>query len=147
MAHRIYIVEDHPVMRQAYAGLIAREEGLELCGTSESAEEALAEGAGGQCDLLITDLSLPGIDGVELTRRVRAIHPGLPVVVISAYDEPSYVERARVAGAAAYLSKNGLAHTLAGAIRAVIEQGASVWTGGPAPGPDRPTYGSDDPAC
>lgn len=120
MPYKIYLVEDHPVMQQAYAGLLSREADLELCGASVSAEDALSKLAASGCDLLITDLSLPGIDGIELTRRLRAEQPDLPVVVISVHDEAAYVDRARAAGASAYLSKDGLARTLAGTLLAVL---------------------------
>ena len=83
---------------------------------AESAEEALlALGANG-CDLVITDITLPGMDGIELTERVRAQQPDLPIVVVSAHDGPLYMERARAAGARAYLTKGevgrDLIHTL-----------------------------------
>lgn len=113
-------------MREAYARLLARETDLELCGMAESAEEAL-EGLGGTaCDVLVTDVSLPGMDGIALAERVRSERPDLPVVVISVDGEAAHSERARAAGARAYLSKDGLADTLAATLRDVLRDSDSV---------------------
>lgn len=132
MPFQIYLVEDHPVMREAYASLFAVEADLDLVGTAASAEDALRDLPAGGVDLLVTDLSLPGIDGVELTRRVRALRPDLPVLVVSVHDETTYVDLAHAAGATAYLSKDGLAVTLAPTVRAVLASGSVAWAGGPA---------------
>ena len=103
-------------MRQAYSSIFAREADLEVCGMAESGEEALLAIGANDCDLVITDISLPGMDGIELTQRVRAEQPDLPIVVVSAHDGPLYIERARAAGARAYLTKRevgrDLIHTL-----------------------------------
>lgn len=132
MPLQIYLVEDHPVMREAYAGLIGAEDDLSLVGTAASAEEALRDLPALGLDLLVTDLSLPGADGFELTRRVRAQRPDLPVLVVSVHDEAAYVDLAHAAGATAYLSKDGLAATLAPTVRAVLARGSAAWAGGPA---------------
>lgn len=124
MPHQIFLVEDHPIMRRAYADVLAREADLELSGVSASAEEALTELEGAECDLLITDLSLPGMDGISLTERIHTERPGLPIVVISAHNEPVIAERARAAGARAYLRKDGLALSLPDALREVLRGGS-----------------------
>jgi DNA-binding NarL/FixJ family response regulator len=131
MPFRIYLVEDHPVMRQAYAGLFAVEDDLVLVGTAASAEDALRDLPDDGIDLLVTDLSLPGADGLALTRHLRASRPDLPVLVVSAQDEPTYVDLAHAAGATAYLSKDGLAGTLAPTVRKVLARGSAAWAGGP----------------
>lgn len=110
MSHRLYLVEDHPAMRGAYEALIARSPDLDLCGTAVTAEEALDHLHANTCDILITDVTLPGMDGVALTSRVAQERPGLPIVVVSV-DEGHRV-RALEAGATTFLSKNGLARTL-----------------------------------
>ncbi|MGB3543848.1 response regulator [Rubrivirga sp.] len=122
MPHRIFLVEDHAVMRAALSTLIGCEADLELCGVAASAEEALGEEAWAGCDLLLTDVSLPGKDGIALAEHVRAERPDLPVVVVSASVEPATVARARAAGARAYLSKAGLGGTLARTLREVLDE-------------------------
>lgn len=120
MPFQIYLVEDHPIMRQGYAHVLAREPDLHLCGVAESAEEALDALEGASCDLLITDISLPGMDGVALIERVQNERPGLPVLVISAHDDEETVGRVRRAGAQGFLSKRGLAEALPPAIRHLL---------------------------
>ena len=120
MPYRIFLVEDHTIMRAALSALIGCEADLVLCGVAASAEEALEIGSWSDCDLLLTDVSLPGMDGLTLTERVHADHPDLPVVVVSADVEPGTVRRAEAAGVSAYLSKAGLRVTLASTLRDVL---------------------------
>ena len=124
MPIRIFLVEDHPVMREAYALVLEREPDVEVCGMAETAEECLAVLDGTPCDLLVTDLSLPGMDGVALLEHIRDERPDLPGIVISAHDEASHGERVRRAGARAYLNKRDIARRLAPTIRRVVEEGS-----------------------
>lgn len=110
-------------MRAALSALIEYEADLDLCGVAASAEEALDIGPWADCDLLLTDVSLPGMDGLALTERVHAERPGLPVVVVSADIEPSTVRRAEAASVSAYLSKAGLSVTLGATLRDVLSEG------------------------
>lgn len=123
MVYRIFLVEDHPTVRRIYAQVLAREPGLELCGTAGSAEEALVALADTSCDLLVTDLVLPGMDGIDLVGRLRAEQPNLPALVLSAHEGEVFAQRARQAGARAYLSKREAMHTLIPAIRHVLAGG------------------------
>lgn len=123
MPYAIFVVEDHPVMREVYSDVIAAEPDLVLHGTASSTEEALDSlgppGAPG-CDLILTDYRLPGRSGVELVRAVAERWPGLPVLVISAHEEDAFGREARGAGAAAFLTKRNLFLTLVPAIRAAL---------------------------
>ena len=111
-------------MREAYALVLEREPDAELCGTAETAEECLNILGETPCDVLVTDLSLPGMDGVALLERLREERPDLPGIVISAHDEASHGERVRRAGARAYLNKRDIARRLAPTIRRVVEGGS-----------------------
>ncbi len=110
-------------MRQAYESLLDLEPDLELCGALESAEAFFDVLGETTCDLVVTDLSLPGMDGIALVRRLREEHPEIPAIVISAHEELSYRERAARAGARAYLTKRDLARQLGHTIRRVVAQG------------------------
>ena len=123
MSHRIFIVEDHPAMRQSYALVLEQEADLELCGMAESAEEALGKFNEMHCDLVVVDVMLPGMDGIELVEHLLRRQPDLPVLVISGHSEELLGERARMAGARAYLSKYKLAATLTGTIREALAEG------------------------
>ncbi len=127
MPHQLYLVEDHPVMRRAYAQVLAREPGLELCGLAASAEDALGALTGTphvSCDLLLADMSLPGMDGAGLIERLSAERPELRALVISAHEDEAFVRRAMEAGALAYLRKRDAATELLPTIRRLLANGA-----------------------
>jgi DNA-binding NarL/FixJ family response regulator len=123
MSHRIFLVEDHPVMLRAYAQLFAREPDLTLCGCAESAERALDLLATVSCDLVLTDLALPGMDGIALVERLREAHPRLPVLVLSAHEDDLFVRRAEAAGAKGYIRKREINTDLLPTIRRILGGG------------------------
>ena len=126
MATRIFLVEDHPVMREAYADVLGLESDLELCGVTETAEACLDALPETPADVVVTDLSLPGMDGIALTERLRAERPEIPVIVISAHAAEDYRERAVGAGARAYVHKSDLTRRLVPLIRELMGgQGAA----------------------
>lgn len=120
MSYRIFLVEDHPVMREAYAQLLDLESDMELCGMAESAEGFLEVLDATPCDIVVTDLSLPGMDGIAMLEIVRTSRPDLPAIVISAHEEAAYQQRAKRAGARAYVTKRHLARDLGPTIRRVM---------------------------
>lgn len=115
-ARRILVVDDHGAMRRALCELIDSHEGLTVCAVAESAEEAVALFEATSPDLVVADLSLPGMDGIELTHALRDRRPDLPVLVVSSHPPKRYAERALAAGARAYLPKREAATTLVPAI-------------------------------
>jgi DNA-binding NarL/FixJ family response regulator len=117
---RVLLVEDHPVMRYAYARSIRRTTDLVVWDVAESAEHALELLAANEgCDLVVTDLTLPGLDGIDLVAAIRALHPTLPTIVTSAHDTDGYQQRAMQAGARACLSKQADADVFLDTIRRV----------------------------
>ena len=120
MSHKVYIVEDHPVLRGMYADFLEAAPGVELCGTAGSAEEVLGKLADLDCDLVVTDYRLPGLNGAELVRRLRAERPDLPAVVISAHEDETFARESLEAGAAAFLKKRDLVESLVPTIHAVL---------------------------
>jgi DNA-binding NarL/FixJ family response regulator len=117
---RILLVDDHPMMRAGMAQLITGESDLTVCGQVGDVAQALTEIPRCQPDLLITDLTLPGKGGLELIKDVQALHPGLPVLVISMHDELLHAERALRAGARGYLMKEAGGEKMLLAIRHVL---------------------------
>lgn len=99
---------------------------LQCCGNAKSAEEATAEIARIQPDVVITDITLPRRSGLDLIKDVRAVSPGVPVLVVSAQDEMLYAERALRAGARGYLAKDAGEAALLTAIRRVLAGEVSV---------------------
>lgn len=125
MPYQIFLVEDHPVMREAYASVIEAEPDLDLCGAVESAEEAMdALGPALPCDLVVTDLRLPGLSGIDLVGHLRSARPGLPVIVVSGHEEAMHARRALDAGAVQFVPKRTLAASFVTTIRSVVGAGA-----------------------
>ncbi len=120
---RIYIVDDHPLMRKGLAMTIDKEMGYEVCGQAESAEEALAEIVKLAPDAAVVDISLPGMNGIELIKNVLHQKPGLKILVVSRHDEELYAERALRAGAKGYLMKLEAAEILITALRQILNGG------------------------
>ncbi len=123
MAYQIYIVEDHPVMRQGYAALVEGEMGLEICGETGSAPEAHQEIHETEPDLAIVDLSLQEGSGLELVKNLRDLCPDLPILVVSVHDEELYAERVLQAGASGYLRKSVSTEKIVTAIHRILEGG------------------------
>jgi DNA-binding NarL/FixJ family response regulator len=125
MNRRIFVVDDHYVTRKGYVFLIGDEPGLEVCGEAESAEDALAQIAD-DCDLVVTDVSMGGMSGVEFVKHLQAARPDLPVLVVSMHAESLYAERVLKAGARGYLMKSEAGSEIVDAIRRVLRGGTYV---------------------
>lgn len=123
MKHRIFIVDDHPLMRRGHAYLINREPDMEVCGEAGSVLDALAGIERTHPDLVVTDISLDGTSGLELIKRLKVEHAGLPVLVVSMHDESLYGERALSAGARGYIMKSQADTDVVDAIRKILRGG------------------------
>ncbi len=117
---RILIVDDHPMMRQGLAQLINHESNLTACGEADTVAQALKRINADKPDLVLADISLPDRSGLELIKDVEALHPGLPVLVISMHDESLYAERVLRAGGRGYIMKQEGGKRLMQAIRQVL---------------------------
>jgi DNA-binding NarL/FixJ family response regulator len=116
----VLIVDDHPMMRQGLAQLINNEPDLEACGEAESAQQAIEMVGASRPDLVLVDISLPDKHGLELIKDVQALHPGLPVLVVSMHDESLYAERVLRAGGRGYIMKQEGGRKMMQAIRTVL---------------------------
>ena len=117
---QIYIVDDHPLVRESLASLINQQPDLAVCGESESAVRAMREIIAIQPDLAILDISLKESSGLELIKAVKAKMPHLSVVVLSMHDEQLYAERCIRAGASAYVMKRESSKRIVVAVREVM---------------------------
>ena len=120
---RILLVDDHPLLRQGIAMTIEAEADLKVVGQAGDAEEAVEMFDDVDPDLVITDISLPGMNGLELLKNLLSVHPDLPVLVVSRHDEELYAERAVRAGARGYVSKVAAGDQIVSAIRRVLRGG------------------------
>jgi len=116
----ILIVDDHPLVREGLIRRLQREPGLKVCGEAADAPAAMKAVANLKPDIAIVDISLPGRDGIELTKDLRARFPETRVLVLSMHDESLYAERALRAGAAGYVMKHEPTEALIAAIRRVL---------------------------
>lgn len=115
---QLFVVDDHPVIRQALADRVESTLSMSLCGECETFEEALRQVGALQPDVVVMDLSLGETHGVELIRTLKDRWPEVQVVVYSVHDEVVYAERAVRAGAAGYVMKGEPTEKLISAIRA-----------------------------
>ena len=121
MPHRIFLVEDHPITREGIRALISKTDGLQVVGEAATAPDALALMSSAKPDVVVTDISIGGSDGVELTKQIRALYPDVKVLTLSAYDESVYAERAIRAGSSGYVDKRTAPEVLVEAIHAVLD--------------------------
>jgi DNA-binding NarL/FixJ family response regulator len=117
---RIYIIDDHKIMRQSYALLLSRHVDFELCGEAASATEALAQLASAKPDLVIVDVSLPDMDGVELLRILRSQMPELRILMISGHTDRALIDGLLARGAHGYLAKEQAPQRLLTAVEQVL---------------------------
>lgn len=118
----ILIVDDHPIVRQGMVEVINREADLKVRTEADNAEQALQFLGVEPCpfDLVITDISLGGVSGLELIKLVHSRHENLGVLVISMHDESLYAERALRAGARGYIMKQESTEKILTAIRQIL---------------------------
>ena len=117
---KILIVDDHPMMREGLSGVINHELDLTVCGAVENAHQAMDAIPKLSPDLVLVDITLPGKNGLELVKDLKAMHPRLAILAISMHDESLYAERMLRAGANGYITKQQPPEELVKAIRQVL---------------------------
>ncbi len=127
-AIRVFIVDDHPTFRMGLAALIDNHDDMVVVGEAASGEEALERFDAAGIDVVLMDLRLPGLGGVETTLALRARFPEARIIVLTTYDNDEDIHRALESGARSYLLKDMPAEEIAGMIRAV-HQGRSELPG------------------
>lgn len=126
-------MEDGPRFRASLETLLSYAEGFRLAGSFATplallgeAERAASSIASPAWDLVLMDVRLPGMDGVEATRRLKHLHPGIPVVVLTVFEEPATILEAICAGADGYLLKRTSVRDMLDQLRSVAEGGAAL---------------------
>jgi DNA-binding NarL/FixJ family response regulator len=118
---RIFIVDDHPLVREMLSNLIRQTPDLIVCGEAEDGKSALQEIARSSADLVIVDLSLGNGSGIDLIRSIRSLFPEVDVIVLSMHDERVYAERSIRAGARGYIMKRESTKKIIDAIHQVLQ--------------------------
>ncbi len=129
---RAVVVDDHPVFRKGLVALLAAD-GIDVVGEAENGLQAIAVVAEANPDVVLMDLGLPELGGVEATERIVAEHPGVRVVVITLFDDEQSVRAALAAGASGYVIKQAPPEHIVAAVRAAA--GGVLWLGAGVPRP------------
>ncbi|WP_299053970.1 response regulator transcription factor [uncultured Nocardioides sp.] len=116
---RVVLADDHPVVRRGLRALLDTLPGVQVVGTAADGEAAVREVQLTRPDVVLMDVRMPGIDGIEATRRIRGSTPGTAVLVLTMVDDDAGVRSALRAGARGYLLKESEQDEILGAIRAV----------------------------
>lgn len=120
-AIRVVVVDDQTAVREGMAVIVGMDPGIVVVGTAADGHRALELVAETSPDVVLMDLRMPRMDGVEATRRVRAEHPGTAVVVLTTYDDDVNVLAALRAGALGYLTKDAEPRQIRGAVRTAAQ--------------------------
>jgi DNA-binding NarL/FixJ family response regulator len=123
---RILIADDHAIVRGGLRQIIATTSDMEVAAEAAQGSEVVDKLRNCTVDLLLLDMTMPGISGVDLIRRVRAEQPALPVLVLSIHDEAQVASRALRAGATGYLTKDSDPDVLLAAIRKLADGGRFI---------------------
>lgn len=117
---RVFIVDDHTIVREGVKRIIMDTTDMEVVGEAGNGIEAIEKIPETVCDVVLLDLNLPGADGFEVLRAVKAQRPSLPVIILSIYPEEDYALKGYKEGGAGYLTKDSLPKDLIGAIHKVV---------------------------
>jgi two-component system invasion response regulator UvrY len=123
---RVLLADDHKLVRDGLKGILGAASGIEVAGEAASGDEALALVRTREFDVALLDLSMPGLAGIDLIKRLRLERPALRILVLSMHGEQQYATRALKAGAAGYLTKDTAAEQLVSALRKVAAGGMAI---------------------
>jgi DNA-binding NarL/FixJ family response regulator len=119
-AKRIVVIDDHPLFRKGLEQLITSSDGFAVCGEAGNAAEGLSVLRKCGPDIAVIDISLPGANGIELIKNIRAEFPTLPILVLSMHDESLYALRSIRAGAQGYIMKQEALENVVRALHEIV---------------------------
>ena len=123
---RVLVVDDHAVVRDGLVRLLESVDDVDVVGTAGDGAEAVERAKAAAPDVVLMDLSMPGVDGIEATRRLRDESPDIKVVVLTTFADQRRILDALSAGAAGYLLKDATPDEIVAALRAVSAGGAPL---------------------
>jgi DNA-binding NarL/FixJ family response regulator len=123
---RVLLVDDHPVVRSGIQSLLEKVVDIEIVGEASTGEEALHMLEETNPDVLLLDMELPDIQGVQVAKQIQELHPRVKILALSAYDDPYYVKALLDLGASGYLMKEEAPEMIIDAIRGVA-RGERGW--------------------
>ena len=123
---RILIADDHKIVRDGLKRILAAHQDMDVTAEAASGDETFALVRKDDHDVVLLDMSMPGLSGMDLIKRLRIEKPKLRILVLSMHGEQQYAARALKAGASGYLNKDSAAEMLVGAIRKIAAGGVHV---------------------
>jgi len=126
---RVLLVDDHTVVREGLRSMLASDQGIAVVGEAASGEEGIEKVEELSPDVVLMDIRMPGISGIEATKEIKEKAPITSVIMLTMYDSEMYVIEAIRAGAAGYLTKDSSRELLCHAVRAVLDGGTLVRSG------------------
>jgi len=123
---RVLLVDDHSIVRDGLKRILAATTDLQVAGEAASGEAALALVKANDYDVAMIDMSMPGLSGIDLIKRLKVEKPKLRILVLSMHGEQQYAARALKAGAAGYLNKDSAAELMLGALRKIAAGGVHI---------------------
>jgi two-component system invasion response regulator UvrY len=126
---RVLVVDDHPAFRRAVTSALRMIDGVEIVGEATGGIEATRLALSDDADLILMDLSMPDLDGIEAMRRIHRKKPDLPVVILTAHADAGVEKEARDAGASGFLAKGGALEDLLVVLQDALASAADPTTG------------------
>jgi len=123
---RVLVVDDHQIVRDGLRRILSAHAEFEVAGEAADGDAALALVRAHDYDVALLDMSMPGLSGIDLIRRIRLEKPALKLLVLSMHAERQYAARALKAGASGYLNKDSAAEQLVGALRKIAAGGVHL---------------------
>jgi two-component system, NarL family, invasion response regulator UvrY len=123
---RILLADDHSIVRDGLKRILASTSDLQVAGEAASGDAALALVKANDYDVAMLDMSMPGLSGIDLIKRLKLEKPKLRILVLSMHGEQQYAARALKAGASGYLNKDSASEQLLGALRKIAAGGVHV---------------------
>ncbi len=121
---RVLVVDDHAILRDGIRSLLDRQEYMTVVGEAANGQEALAQIGDLMPDIVLMDVNMPGMNGLEATRHVKSLYPQVKILILTQHDSQEYISPLLQAGASGYVLKRSGGREVVNAIRLVYEQGA-----------------------
>src|SRR5450432_79610 len=103
---RVFVVDDHPLVQEGMRSLLGNEKGIELCGYAMTAQSCLGFFVHNSADVILMDINLPDMNGIDLCKEIKTKYPGIMVLALSTFNQGSYVTKMMENGASGYVVKN-----------------------------------------
>ena len=118
---KVYIVDDHAVVIEGIYSLLQKEKDIEMAGYASNAANCLQYFSSHTADVILMDISLPDMNGVDLCKLIKKNYPGIMVLALSTFNQGTYIRKMMESGASGYLLKNAARHEIIDAIKVVVK--------------------------